>query len=176
MRITLVPFQGVDSQVVEWLMEDLVSRGVDVRHCAPLPLPDAADPLRGQYRAGPLLEVARGTDGDHVLGITDRDLYTDGLNFVFGVAEMPGKAVVFSTHRLAFGAGRERLRERLLKEVQHELGHTLGLPHCPEPRCVMHFSNSLDDTDHKEADLCARCRRRLSPEGRRLVGTSWKER
>jgi hypothetical protein len=28
-------------------------------------------------------------------------------------------------------------------ETVHELGHLLNLGHCPNPRCVMHFSNSL---------------------------------
>ncbi|MBE9507194.1 MAG: hypothetical protein IMY86_04025, partial [Chloroflexi bacterium] len=39
----------------------------------------------------------------------------------------------------------------------HELGHTYRLSHCPQPRCVMHFSNSLHDTDAKEATFCQHC-------------------
>jgi archaemetzincin len=48
-------------------------------------------------------------------------------------------------------------RERALKEAVHELGHTYGLQHCPNLRCVMHFSNSLRDTDAKQAKWCSRC-------------------
>ena len=40
-------------------------------------------------------------------------------------------------------------RERALTEAVHELGHTYGLGHCPVSTCVMHFSNSLHDTDLK---------------------------
>jgi archaemetzincin len=36
----------------------------------------------------------------------------------------------------------------------HEIGHTWGLPHCPDPYCVMHFSSSLNDTDIKEVQYC----------------------
>jgi archaemetzincin len=34
-------------------------------------------------------------------------------------------------------------------EAVHELGHAFGLTHCEKSRCVMHFSNSLQDTDFK---------------------------
>jgi archaemetzincin len=43
----------------------------------------------------------------------------------------------------------------------HELGHTYGLRHCRDPRCVMHFSNSLHDTDVKGAGFCPRCRAQM---------------
>ncbi len=55
----------------------------------------------------------------------------------------------------------ERFRLHVLKEAAHELGHTLGLGHCPDRRCVMHFSNTLDDTDFKGADFCLRCARQV---------------
>ena len=52
-------------------------------------------------------------------------------------------------------------RRRALTECVHELGHTWGLRHCRDARCVMHFSNSLLDTDTKGAAFCSRCTRRL---------------
>jgi archaemetzincin len=44
----------------------------------------------------------------------------------------------------------------------HELGHTLGLRHCDDPDCVMHFSNRLTDTDRKQRRLCEECLRELT--------------
>jgi archaemetzincin len=46
---------------------------------------------------------------------------------------------------------------RALKEAVHELGHTLGLRHCSRSLCVMHFSNSIFDTDKKKSLLCDQC-------------------
>jgi predicted Zn-dependent protease len=47
---------------------------------------------------------------------------------------------------------------RAVKEAIHETGHTCGLGHCTDPRCIMHFSNSLRDTDVKEPGFCIACR------------------
>jgi archaemetzincin len=47
--------------------------------------------------------------------------------------------------------------ERAVKEAVHEMGHTYGLGHCRNRRCVMAFSNSLLDTDAKSRHFCARC-------------------
>jgi len=51
---------------------------------------------------------------------------------------------------------------RAVKEAVHELGHTFGLDHCSDPRCVMHFSNMLADTDRKGREFCPSCRARLA--------------
>ena len=46
------------------------------------------------------------------------------------------------------------LRERLLKEEAHELGHTFGLRHCPDRRCVMASSHAVERLDVKSAEFC----------------------
>lgn len=147
--------------VVEVLAGELRLRGVPTRIDAPVPLPLAAyDPARGQYRAEPLLALASGHGARHVLAVTQRDLFAGDLNFVLGIASPRGACMV-STARLLAGADDALFCARLIKEAVHELGHTLGLEHCANPRCVMHFSNSLADTDRKGDAYCRRCARRL---------------
>jgi len=39
-------------------------------------------------------------------------------------------------------------------EAIHELGHTYGLGHCRDPRCVMWFSNTLAESDLEGTRFC----------------------
>ena len=94
------------------------------------------------------------------LGVVDVDLYTPGLNFVFGQAQMGGPAAVIALPRLRQGFyglpdDEALFHQRAVKEAVHELGH------CRNPRCVMSFSNSLHDVDRKERDFCPSCRLKL---------------
>ena len=108
-----------------------------------------------------------------ILGITELDLYEEGLNFVFGLANPSLRSAIVSVHRLRnefYGLKSDEglLLERAVKEAMHELGHVFGLKHCPNPRCVMHFSNSLFDTDAKGPLYCQRCEEKLEENLRRL--------
>lgn len=162
MQITLLPFQDVDPQALEQLAQDLEAFGLATRITPPVPLPAGAyNPQRDQYQAEAFLATAHAAEERHLLGVTACDLYVEGLNFVFGLAERPGKAAVISLHRLVTDVAAATGRSRILKEAVHELGHTFGLAHCRNPDCVMRFSNSLADTDRKGTGFCAICRRRL---------------
>ena len=96
-----------------------------------------------------------------MLAITNSDLFSGNLNFVFGLAQSPGRCAAISLFRLRMGADEQRFHRRAVKEAVHELGHTWGLSHCQNPQCVMHFSNSLADTDRKETDWCDICDTKL---------------
>ena len=98
---------------------------------------------------------------DMAMGLIKADLYVPGMNFVFGLASREGRSAVVSAYRLKTPEMKLFL-QRLLKEIFHELGHLFGLTHCDDDRCVMHFSNSLADTDIKSTWLCDRCSSRLS--------------
>jgi archaemetzincin len=126
-----------------------------------IPLIESAfDTSRNQYLSDDFLaEVRRLVNingGNRILGVTMVDLYTIGLNFVFGQAELPGKAAIIALHRLK-DEDSQLFHTRVFKEAIHELGHTIGLRHCPDKHCVMHFSNTLLDTDIKTEEYCPRC-------------------
>ncbi|HWS20077.1 MAG TPA: hypothetical protein VN239_05270 [Nitrososphaera sp.] len=98
-----------------------------------------------------------------LLALCNFDAYSDGLNFVFGQVHMNGKVAAVYLPRLAqeyYGLENNEnpLLQRVLKEAVHEIGHAFGLGHCPISRCVMHFSNSISDTDAKAKDFCEGCR------------------
>jgi archaemetzincin len=62
---------------------------------------------------------------------------------------------------LKFDADEKKFQDRMVKEAVHELGHTFGLVHCPDPKCVMYFSNCLEDTDFKGKRYCGECKKLL---------------
>ena len=98
-----------------------------------------------------------------ILAICDFDAYSGNLNFVFGEVHLDGSISAIYLPRLGqefYGLKPDKsvFCQRLVKEAVHELGHSFGLSHCKNIKCVMHFSNSLSDTDIKTNDLCDVCK------------------
>ncbi len=128
----------------------------------------AFDSKRKQYLGSFFLKdlLSVRENGDIVLGVVPYDLYEPRLNFVFGVASSMTKTAVISLYRLHnsfYGLPEDEnlFIERTLKEAVHEIGHTLGLGHCFNPKCVMYFSNSIYDTDRKSYRFCTSCYRKV---------------
>jgi archaemetzincin len=125
----------------------------------------AFDSSRGQYHSTAILEsllADHGNSTDRILGIAGIDLFIPILTYVFGEAQLDGRAALVSIYRLdnaAYGlpANAPLLHERLTKEAIHELGHTAGLVHCHHPVCVMRSSTYVEDIDVKSADFCPDC-------------------
>lgn len=97
-----------------------------------------------------------------ILGVTETDLYIPMLTFVFGQAQLRGRAAVVSAARLrqefhGLPPDGAALLSRARKEAMHELGHTFGLIHCPDPRCAMSLSVNLPQVDSKLEWYCEGC-------------------
>jgi archaemetzincin len=118
-----------------------------------------------------LLESNNPNSTTKVLAICDFDAYSDDLNFVFGEAHLGGRVAAIYLPRLRDeiyvhksdnkNNNYNLFEQRVIKEAVHELGHTFGLRHCQINKCVMHFSNSLQDTDFKDDKFCKRCNKIL---------------
>ncbi len=129
----------------------------------------AFDSSRGQYNSRVLLaELLRETSPEptRILGIAGVDLFIPVLTYVFGEAQLDGRAAVVSTHRLdsqlyGLPPNRPLLLQRLCKEVIHELGHTYNLLHCHQHPCVMMSSTYVEGIDLKSDRFCDHCLDRL---------------
>jgi archaemetzincin len=172
----LVPIGKVDEDILTVLCEAL--EGVFLTPCEVSPAQPspsyAYNERRQQYLSSSILREMGELSlpgAYRLLGVVDLDLYVPELNFVFGQASLKGKEAIIALPRLrqAFYGLPETpdlFRKRAVKEAIHELGHTHGLPHCPDRLCVMHFSNSLRDTDIKDSSFCRNCRQELGRQRR----------
>lgn len=176
----LVPiFCGERSRMIEPLTAELADVfHLDVAVHVPSFDPELAfDASRGQYNSRMLLaQLLREPTGGRVLGVTNVDLFIAVLTFVFGEAQLDDRAAVVSTYRLdnrlyGLEADPRLLFERLVKEAVHELGHTYGLLHCTDNRCVMASSTYVEQIDLKARTFCDRCLDELRASQGRKAGT-----
>ena len=168
--LLIVPSGTIRKEVLVFLQNELIRIfGFDVRMAREEPIPQYAfDPKRRQYHSTKILEWLKNIPvmDTRILGIVDIDLYVPELNFVFGEADVTHGVCIISLVRLRqefYGLPKNEnlFLERALKEAVHELGHTYRLGHCGDTRCIMHFSNSLQDSDIKGPDFCRRCKLKL---------------
>lgn len=138
-------------------------------------LPAALDPEfayhgeRQQYHSSEILhrmQAFLGPGSWRVLAVAAVDLYIPILTFVFGEAQVGGPCALVSLHRLRqefYGLPPDEflLRQRLLKEAVHEIGHTLNLTHCDDYRCAMAPSHAVEWIDLKDSALCANCQTQI---------------
>jgi archaemetzincin len=152
-------------ELLDWLSMVIARRlGVSCRaHEAPFDIQFAYDAARDQYYSSAIL-AQLAPRGEHraILAVTTTDLYVPVLTFVFGEAQLGGPRAIVSLRRLkdefyGMAPSPEKLSERLAKEALHELGHTLGLRHCDNWRCVMSSSHAVERLDVKESQYCGRC-------------------
>jgi archaemetzincin len=170
-RLQLLPLGSVELELVSDLAAGLVREfGIPCELLTPVAEPAYAfNHTRRQYSSTEILASLAGRDTPdtwRILAVTALDLYIPILTFVFGEAQLGGTSAVVSLHRLRdefYGLPPNiiLLRERLLKESVHELGHTLNLSHCEDYQCAMSRSHSVEWIDLKSPSFCANCRRAI---------------
>lgn len=171
MKITIIPYGEMGPDIAERLVDGLnrvCHASASLGAARPLP-PGAFDQARRQYATRAFLDDLRdhvrnatGKGVDLPIGLAAVDLFVSRMSFVFGEADPESGTALISALRLRpeyyqHPADEGLLDERLLKEAIHEHGHVAGFSHCSDPRCIMHFSNTIEDTDCKDRRLCPRC-------------------
>jgi len=80
-----------------------------------------------------------------------------------GLGSSPGKACVISTFKLKT-ANKPLLNERFLKVALHELGHTMGMPHCTYSNTcfIQSAEGTIKSVDRETKSLCSNCKKLLT--------------
>jgi archaemetzincin len=165
MHIVITPFEPLQVDATTTWVRDEVPRYLgpppaEVSVARPIPQPpEAYNARRHQWDAVHLIRwVVEHYPAPTALNVVlhPGDLYVPGFNFVFGLAEPAYRTCIVGLARLQHPDA-ERWRHRVLTEVLHELGHLMGLEHCPTRSCAMFFSNTIRETDAKGPAFCPRC-------------------
>lgn len=164
--LALVPLGKVESTALKSLksrLEATLPVVVSIGPSVALPTEAYTKP-RNRYRADKLLVwLAKHDRADIVLGVTNVDISTSVLGHddwgVFGRGYCPGRAAVVSSFQLGKKGGVDP-RERLERVAIHEVGHTLGLPHCPRA-CIMADAKGKIKSVDTHSEFCGDCRTKL---------------
>ncbi len=124
---------------------------------------------RNRYRAEKLLNYLDTLSGKHtkIVGLTTKDISTTKGEFpdwgIFGLGALNGKPCVVSTFRLKKrDTKKSQFLERLVKVVNHELGHTFGFDHCPKINCLMEDAKgTIKTVDSSDGNFCVECKKML---------------
>ncbi len=129
-----------------------------------------------RYRADTLLKFLkriRHDDVYYIIGLTSADISTtkrDAIGRVkkpesryqdwgvFGLGYRPGPSCIVSTFRIKH-SNHKVFISRFKKICIHEIGHNMGLKHCPNEECVMRdAAESIKTIDYVKLDLCDDCK------------------
>jgi archaemetzincin len=168
--IDILPFEGIPKNIVDHVFKELSKIHSNVKLLESIALPKRAYYApRNRYRADTLIYLLRSAtkDGHVTMGLTNKDISSDKGKIIdygiMGLGYQPGKSCVVSTFRLS----KKNINEQFFKVAIHELGHTQGLPHCPNKTCLMTDAEGKNNTD-KENGFCIKCKTYLIAKGWKL--------
>lgn len=167
--VVLVPLGEVDGDTLQSIRDGIASHArVTVRIDAPRPLPkEAYYAPRKRWRAEKLLDALDAAPPEgawKVVAVTAAEISTTKDEIkdwgIGGLGNIGGRSCVVSTHLVRKHSRDPKAYARRIADLAvHEFGHTLGLDHCPVPRCVMSDAQgklirSLDASTGEFCDLC----------------------
>ena len=164
--MTICSIGSVDRAILEHLADRISAKcSLPCRVSSTMETPGYAyDKNRCQYNSKLILKHLMEFPDDSLrfIGVTHIDLYVPILKYVFGLAQVEGQCALISIHRLRpqfynNPPDPDLLMSRTEKTALHELGHSFGLTHCRDRRCVMYTSTRIVDTDFKQPDFCPTC-------------------
>ncbi len=173
--VVLGEFDDALAEAVAQGLRDELQVEVEMISGEPLPRRAYYRPRR-RYRAERLLDHLRqrleGAPASvRVLGLTSVDISTTKGNVrdwgILGLGDIGGRACVISSFRMRRRGLRDQahLRFRVVSTAIHEVGHTLGLEHCLEPRGVMNDARgTIRTVDQSSGHLGPECRAELDRE------------
>ncbi|MDR6369122.1 archaemetzincin [Chryseobacterium bernardetii] len=158
--ILIQPFKDINQDTVVKIAEEIKNIYPNVKVLNAIDFPaNTYYKERNRYRADSIIKFLNNKtkEGFVVIGLTSKDISaTRGKIKDFGIMGLgyrPGKACVASNFRLS----KENRDEQFYKIAIHELGHTQGLPHCPEKMCFMRDAEGKNPTN-EETDFCKKCK------------------
>jgi archaemetzincin len=174
--LVVVPMGDTSPDLVQFVADSIERRfQFEVRIADPIPHPtEAWYAPRKRWRADRILdhldEQDFGADVWRVAAITEAPISTTNGDIydwgIAGLGSMGGKSSVFTSH--LFRGFRKKDRKTYLRFMEnlvlHEVGHTLGLPHCPLERCVMADAkgNAVKAARASDNEFCPRCRAQIA--------------
>lgn len=165
--IVIQPFDGFSPRLANHIYEDIRSLHRHVLLKAPIALPQQAFYApRSRYRAELLIQYLSqwGSADTVVIGLTHKDISTTKGEVadwgILGLGYCPGVSCIVSTFRLS----KADLLSQFYKVAVHELGHTQGLPHCPEKTCFMRDAEGGNPLN-QEKGFCTSCKSFLAKKG-----------
>lgn len=168
--LVVVPLGAPDAALAQFVADSFERRfNFEVRVADPMPLPEEAYYApRKRWRAEKILDYLDEQDFQdawRVAAITEQPISTTKGEIkdwgIAGLGSIAGKSSVFTSYLFRGFKRRDPAKYRRYMEnlVLHEVGHTLGLYHCPLDRCIMADAkgNAVRAAEKSINEFCPMC-------------------
>jgi archaemetzincin len=174
--VALVPLGAVDERILREIGEAIVDElHVRIRIEPQREMPERAwYPPRSRHRAQAILDAMAEweiEDAFRVIAVTEKEISARSNLVpdwgVGGLGMVGGRYAVVSTFLVRRASRTDSdLFRRARALALHEVGHTLGMPHCGVFACLMRDAQGklIRSLDLSTGRWCGRCRRRVPPE------------